>query len=87
MVFNVTFNNISVISWQFYIGGGNESTQRKPPTCLKSLTNFITSSCTEYTTMKPVLTDHPFGHEKLVFHDRWSLKRGVYNEWLIYNLI
>jgi hypothetical protein len=30
MVFNATFNNISVISW------------RKPPTCRKSLTNFIT---------------------------------------------
>ena len=27
---------------QFYcIGGGNRSTQRKPPTCRKSLTNFI----------------------------------------------
>ena len=27
---------------QFFIGGGNRSTQRKPPTCRKSLTNFIT---------------------------------------------
>jgi hypothetical protein len=26
---------------QFY-GGGNQSTRRKPPTCRKSLTNFIT---------------------------------------------
>jgi hypothetical protein len=25
-----------------FIGGGNQSTQRKPPTCHKSLTNFIT---------------------------------------------
>jgi len=25
-----------------FIGGGNRSTQRKPPTCRKSLTNFIT---------------------------------------------
>jgi sulfite reductase beta subunit-like hemoprotein len=25
-----------------FIGGGNRSTQRKPPTCCKSLTNFIT---------------------------------------------
>jgi hypothetical protein len=32
MVFNATFNNISVI------GGGN---RRKPPSCRKSLTNFI----------------------------------------------
>jgi hypothetical protein len=37
MVFNATFNNISVISWwSGFIGGGNRSTQRKPPT------NFIT---------------------------------------------
>jgi hypothetical protein len=39
MVFNVTFNNISVIC--FLIGGGNRSTQRKPPTCCKLLTIFI----------------------------------------------
>jgi hypothetical protein len=25
-----------------FIGGGNQSTRRKPPTCRKSLTNFIT---------------------------------------------
>jgi len=25
-----------------FIGGGNRSTRRKPPTCRKSLTNFIT---------------------------------------------
>jgi hypothetical protein len=25
-----------------FIGGGNRSTRRKPPTCHKSLTNFIT---------------------------------------------
>ena len=47
MVFNATFNNISVISWQsVFIGGGN---RRKPPTCRKSLTNFITQCCIEYT--------------------------------------
>jgi len=35
-VFNAIFNNISVISYgQFYWW-------RKPPTCHKSLTNFIT---------------------------------------------
>jgi len=37
MLFNATVNNISVI-----IGRGNRSTERKPPTCQKSLTNFIT---------------------------------------------
>ena len=42
MVFNTTFNNISVISWQAsFIGGGNWSTMRKPPTCRKSLANLI----------------------------------------------
>jgi hypothetical protein len=34
MVFNATFNNI-------FIDGGNRNTKRKPPTCRKSLTNFI----------------------------------------------
>jgi hypothetical protein len=42
MVFNATFNNISVISWwSVLFGRGNRSTRRKPPTCHKSLTNFI----------------------------------------------
>ena len=41
--FNATFNNISVISWDsVLIGGGNRTSQRKPPTYCKSLTNFIT---------------------------------------------
>ena len=29
MVFNVTFNNISVISWQCFFGGGNRSARKK----------------------------------------------------------
>jgi transposase-like protein len=37
MVFNATFNNISVI---YFIDGGNQSTRRKPPTCGKSLPNL-----------------------------------------------
>ena len=42
-VFDITINKISVISLQsVYFGGGNWSTRRKPPTCRKSLTNFIT---------------------------------------------
>ena len=40
IVFNATFNNISVVAVSF-IGGVNRSTRRKPPTCRKS-TNFIT---------------------------------------------
>jgi hypothetical protein len=27
--------------FQLYIGGGNRNTQRKPPTCRKSVTNLI----------------------------------------------
>jgi len=42
MVLSATFNNNSVIVTVSFIGGGNWSTRRKPPTCRKSLTNFIT---------------------------------------------
>jgi len=43
MVFNATFNNISVISWQSVILVEEiGSTWRKLLTCRKSLTNFIT---------------------------------------------
>jgi len=41
IVFNATFNNISVILWLYY-GGGNQSNRRKPQTCRRSLTNFFT---------------------------------------------
>jgi hypothetical protein len=39
MVSNATFNNIVAVS---FIGGGKRNTRRKPKTCHKSLTNFIT---------------------------------------------
>jgi hypothetical protein len=43
MVLNATFNYISVILWRsVFMGGGNRSTRRKPPTCRKSVTHFIT---------------------------------------------
>ena len=44
MVFNPTFNNMSVtyIVAVSFIGGVKQGTRRQPPTCLKSLTNFIT---------------------------------------------
>jgi len=32
-----------------FIDGGNRSTRRKPPSCCKSLTYFITLCCIEYT--------------------------------------
>jgi len=37
--FQQYFSYIVAVS---FIGGGNRSTRRKPPTCCKSLTNFIT---------------------------------------------
>jgi hypothetical protein len=47
MVFNAIFNKISVISWRsVFIDGGNRRNPRKPPTCRKSLTNFIAWCCT-----------------------------------------
>ena len=41
--FQQYFSYIVVVS---FIGGGN---RRKPPTCLKTLTNFITECCIEFT--------------------------------------
>ena len=42
MVFNATLINIWVISWPLgFIGGGNWSIWRKPPTCRKSLNALI----------------------------------------------
>jgi len=41
MVFNVIFNFSYIVEVSF-IGGGNRLTRRKPPTCSKSLTNYIT---------------------------------------------
>ena len=37
-----------LVSFSF-IGGGNPSIRRKPPTCRKSFINFITKCCIEYT--------------------------------------
>jgi len=43
MLFSATFNNISVISWwSVLLVDETRSPRRKPPTCRKSLTNFIT---------------------------------------------
>ena len=43
MVFSATFNSIAVILMRSaLLGGGNRSIRRKPPTCHKLLTNFIT---------------------------------------------
>jgi len=43
MMFNATFNNISVISWQSVsLVEETGVPGEKSPTCCKSLTNFIT---------------------------------------------
>jgi hypothetical protein len=43
MVFNATFQQyFSYIVAVSFIGGGNWNTRRKPPTCCKTLTNFMT---------------------------------------------
>ena len=50
MVFNATFNNISVISWKsVLLVEENGVYLEKPPTCCKSLTHFISKCCIEYT--------------------------------------
>ena len=48
MVLNATFNNISVISWRCFIGGGNRRTLRKSPTCRKSLVYILEGFQTYY---------------------------------------
>ena len=52
VVFNATFNNISIISWQSVLLV--EETWRKPPTCRKSLTIFRNKLCWNVTLMNPV---------------------------------
>ena len=50
IVFKATFNNNLVISWQSdLLVDENQSTWRKPQTCRKSLTYFITYCCIQYT--------------------------------------
>jgi hypothetical protein len=39
---------VSTATFFWLIGGGNRSTRGKPLTCRKSLTNFITYGCIEY---------------------------------------
>ena len=50
MVFNSNFSNISVISWRsVLLVEETEVPGKNPPTCRKSLTNFIILCCIEYT--------------------------------------
>ena len=49
MVFNATFNNISVISWWSVFLVKETENSKKTPICCKSLTNFLMKCCIEYT--------------------------------------
>ena len=76
MVFNATFNNISVISWRsVFIGGGNRSTPRKPLTCRKSLTNFIALNASIiflrllHICIKMLFVNVSFPHRKILLHN------------------
>ena len=53
MVFNVTFNNISAISWRsvLFMEETGGSTRRKPPTCRKSLTKTLEHYIEHYLVM------------------------------------
>jgi len=42
------YKYFSYIVAVIFIGGGNQSTQRKPQTCRKSLTKVITYCCIKY---------------------------------------
>ena len=58
IVCNATFNNISAISWlSVLLVEETGNTKRKPPTCRKSLTNFITSAGFELTNLVVIGTD------------------------------
>ena len=63
MVIHTTFSNIYIVAASF-IGRGNRSTQRKLPTCCKSLTHLITQAVVNPTTMRsrprrlPVRVEH-----------------------------
>ena len=42
VVYGVLRHFQQYLSYISFIGGGNRSTRMKPPTCRKSMTNFIT---------------------------------------------
>ena len=63
VVFNATFNYIS------FIGGGNRSTRRKPPTCRKSVTR-------DYPTLH---NDQKFENTKEVIRRHKSMKEREHN--------
>jgi hypothetical protein len=62
-----------------FIGGGNQRTRRKQPTCRKSLTNFIIWCCIEYTSPERDSLIHPFRHFYIVLIYCWTRFRPVYS--------
>jgi hypothetical protein len=72
MVFNATLNNISVISWWSVLLMEETGLPEKNPPCRKSLTNFITYCCIEYTS--PRLAFEPTTLVVKVTDCTWSCK-------------
>jgi hypothetical protein len=70
MVFNATFNNISVIVVVGFIGGGNWSTRKKPPTCHKSPTNFVNRIVAENKTLLVIPINMTALSVTQIFHNR-----------------
>jgi len=81
MVSNATFNNVLVISWRSVLLLEETRDQRKPWICRKSLTNFITYCCIEYTSPwgenhRPVVS-----HWQTLSHNVEENHRPVASHW------
>ena len=74
-MFSATVNNITVISWQLvFVGGGNQSTQRKLATCRKSLTIEYKFDC-EWVIIAIFQLYH--GENKFIFNEM-MMKSALY---------
>ena len=84
-----------------FIGGGNWSTRRKPPTCRKSRTNLITQHCIECTsiwagleptTLVVICTDYPGSckpNDHTITTTKAPFKVGISSKYimLLFNII